>query len=59
MTELYKSEAFEPLTDTPWNAARVTDGIQAIVEAPSPLSTRRSSGPLASGRAAQVLMDPQ
>jgi hypothetical protein len=33
MTKLYKPEAFEPLTDTPWNAARVTDGIQAIVEA--------------------------
>ena len=33
MTELYKPEAFEPLTDTPWNEARVADGIQAIVEA--------------------------
>jgi hypothetical protein len=33
MTKLYKPEAFEPLTDTPWNAAGVTDGIQAIVEA--------------------------
>jgi lantibiotic modifying enzyme len=33
MTELYKPEAFEPLTDTPWNEARVADAIQAIVEA--------------------------
>jgi lantibiotic modifying enzyme len=33
MTELYKPEAFEPLMDTPWNEARVADGIQAIVEA--------------------------
>jgi lantibiotic modifying enzyme len=33
MTELYKPEAFEPLTDTPWNEAHVADGIQAIVEA--------------------------
>jgi Lanthionine synthetase C-like protein len=33
LTELYKPEAFEPLTDTPWNAARVDDGIQAIVDA--------------------------
>jgi lantibiotic modifying enzyme len=33
MTELYKPEAFEPLTDTPWNEVRVADGIQAIVEA--------------------------
>jgi lantibiotic modifying enzyme len=33
MTELYKPEAFEPLTDTSWNQARVADGIQAIVEA--------------------------
>jgi lantibiotic modifying enzyme len=33
MTELYKPAAFEPLTDTPWNEARVADGIQAIVEA--------------------------
>jgi lantibiotic modifying enzyme len=33
MTELYKPEAFEPLTDTPWAEARVADRIQAIVEA--------------------------
>jgi lantibiotic modifying enzyme len=33
MTELYKPAAFEPLTDTPWNEARVADGIQGIVEA--------------------------
>jgi lantibiotic modifying enzyme len=33
MTELYKPESFEPLTDTPWNEARVAEGIQAIVEA--------------------------
>jgi lantibiotic modifying enzyme len=32
MTELYKPEAFEPLTDTQWNEARAADGIQAIVE---------------------------
>jgi lantibiotic modifying enzyme len=33
MTELYKPEAFEPLTETPWNEGRAADGIQAIVEA--------------------------
>jgi lantibiotic modifying enzyme len=33
MTELYKPEAFEPLTDTPWNEGRAADGVQAIVEA--------------------------
>jgi lantibiotic modifying enzyme len=33
MTELYQPEAFEPLTDTPWNEARVADGIQEIVDA--------------------------
>ncbi|MGH3084228.1 MAG: hypothetical protein ACRDNP_09250, partial [Gaiellaceae bacterium] len=33
MTKLYKPEAFEPLTDTPWNKRRVTDGIQEIVDA--------------------------
>ena len=32
-TELYKPEAFEPLTDTPWNEARVADAIQRIVDA--------------------------
>jgi len=31
--ELYKPEPFEQLTETPWNEARVADGIQAIVEA--------------------------
>jgi lantibiotic modifying enzyme len=30
---LYKPEAFEPLTDTPWNEARVADAIQHIVDA--------------------------
>jgi hypothetical protein len=33
MTELYKPEAFEPLTDTPWNEARVADAIQEIADA--------------------------
>jgi lantibiotic modifying enzyme len=33
MTDLYKPEAFEPLTDTPWNDARVADAIQAIATA--------------------------
>jgi lantibiotic modifying enzyme len=33
MTELYKPYAFERLTDTPWNEARVADGIQNIVDA--------------------------
>ena len=33
MTELYKPEAFEPLTDTPWDEARVADAIQAIAAA--------------------------
>ena len=31
MTKLYQPETFEPLTDTPWNEARVTDAIQRIV----------------------------
>jgi lantibiotic modifying enzyme len=33
MTELYKPEAFEPVTETPWNDARVADAIQAIATA--------------------------
>jgi hypothetical protein len=33
MTQLYRPEAFEPLTETPWNEGRVTDGIQAIATA--------------------------
>ena len=33
MTELYRPEAFEPLTETPWNEARVADAIQEIVDA--------------------------
>jgi lantibiotic modifying enzyme len=33
MTELHRPEAFDPLTDTPWNETRAADGIQAIVEA--------------------------
>jgi lantibiotic modifying enzyme len=33
MTELYKPETFEPLTETPWDAARVVDAIQAIATA--------------------------
>jgi Lanthionine synthetase C-like protein len=32
-TQLYKPDAFEPLTDTPWNEARVADAIQRIVDA--------------------------
>jgi hypothetical protein len=31
MTALYQPETFEPLTDTPWDEARVTDAIQRIV----------------------------
>jgi hypothetical protein len=31
MTALYRPEAFEPLTDTPWNEGRVRDGIRSIV----------------------------
>ena len=31
MTDLYKPEAFEPLTDEPWNEASVADAIQTIV----------------------------
>jgi lantibiotic modifying enzyme len=33
MTELYQQETFEPLTDTPWNEARVADAVQAIATA--------------------------
>ena len=33
MTQLYDPETFEPLTDTPWNEARVADAIQAIAAA--------------------------
>ena len=33
MTQLYDPETFEPLTDTPWNDARVADAIQAIATA--------------------------
>jgi Lanthionine synthetase C-like protein len=32
MTELYQPETFEPLTDTPWDEARVTAAIQRIVD---------------------------
>jgi len=31
MTELYRPEAFEPLTDTPWDERRVRDEIRAVV----------------------------
>ena len=31
MTALYQPETFEPLTDTPWDEAHVTDAIQRIV----------------------------
>ena len=31
MTELYKPETFEPLTETPWNDARVADAIHSAV----------------------------
>jgi hypothetical protein len=31
VTSLYKPEAFEPLTDEPWDEERVRDGIRAIV----------------------------
>jgi Lanthionine synthetase C-like protein len=33
MTELYNPDAFEQLTDTPWNESRVADAIQEIVDA--------------------------
>jgi lantibiotic modifying enzyme len=33
MTQLYRPEAFEPLTETPWNEGRITDGIRAIATA--------------------------
>jgi lantibiotic modifying enzyme len=33
LTQLYKPEVFEPLTDTPWNEARVADAIQKIANA--------------------------
>jgi lantibiotic modifying enzyme len=45
MTELYKPEAFEPLTETPWNEGRAADGIQAIVEAAEAASDEKEPWP--------------
>ena len=45
---LYRPEAFEPLTDEPWNDERARAGIREIVEDTD--AALRGPAPLASGR---------
>jgi lantibiotic modifying enzyme len=45
MTELYTPEIFDPLTETPWDEARVADAIQAIATAAEDAFDKRELWP--------------
>ena len=46
---LYRPEAFEPLTDEPWEEARVRSAIKAIVADADDTLIRTPSGPPTNG----------